>query len=126
MGTEDVQVINVTPNAAIEQVMRCSINEADIYLLLDVKPGTLAAKQAVGRLLSSSSIKLYDGCPILAFSRSEMPEITWRNFYPPRPGSLYAELLTYRALFGGIVPGEHLDCFDELTAARALWENQEI
>jgi hypothetical protein len=100
----------------VEQVMRATGDEWCVWeAAAAVDPTELLA--ALGRMLPSVPLVLVAGCPILAALGESPLGSSWRSAYPPRPGSLWEELETYRALHVP-VPSTDGDPMLELVCAR--------
>lgn len=89
-----------TRQDVLEQVMRLTEDDLVMLSFLTVEPGTAAAAAALGRLLSTTPVRLVDGCPLVSFTTGRPVDARWRDWYPCRDGSLWALLVFYRQMYG--------------------------
>ena|ERR1035438_2410080 len=105
---------------AIEQLMRMSDDEA---LIVRLASGDRAG--VLGRLPADLMADLVPGCPLLALSDDAPPvAVSWRQLYPPAPGSLYSALEFLRALDARDLTD--LDSYREFIARREHCEGIDL
>lgn len=106
----------VVRTAAVEQVMRCCDDDLAVLQFVDLVPLTPQAAAALGKLTHAYPMRLVAGCPLMALVTGGPLDRHWRDSYPARPDSLYANLEFLAAMFGGLDPDE--DPYGALTRLR--------
>jgi hypothetical protein len=100
--------------------MRLVDDEMLVLSLIEAEPLSDAAAAAVGRLLVYvGDVPLTPRCPLVVFVTGGRPERRWQDSYPPRPGSLFAQLIYLRSL---VTPTSDVyrDLLEEFMALREL------
>lgn len=97
--------------------MRVSSEDIDVIQFIDVEPGSRAALTALGRLLSTTPMRLVPGCPLMIWVKGAgVPDVNWRMSYPPSTDSLWSNFLFLQSLYG---EDENTDLYDQLESLRA-------
>lgn len=109
---------HVFRGAVVEHAMRCCRSEIVVAMVLDAPLASARMAQAVGQLLDTSNVRLLNGSPLLAALGADTHiDPAWRRWYPPGPGSLFAQLESLRLLT--TVDGPFTDPLDEWSARTA-------
>lgn len=86
----------------IEHAMRLVGDELVVWPLRQARPGSSELLGCLGRITAHAPGLLPAGSPLRVWASegSGQARTTWRDSCAPRPGSLWGELLTLRALVG--------------------------
>jgi hypothetical protein len=102
----------------VEQAMRCTGDESVVHQIATCTT-TTELLSAIGEQLGSFAYALLAGSPLLCALQMVPLEENWRDWFPPRPNSLWCELVLLRDLAGATADPSPLD---ELVSTRRLVE----